>query len=145
MSFPVTLEDREYQKFVANDEDETCVRILGQVSVVDDAGGGTKWREIYTGSTIVGAETAAITFTVGVGLTRQLSQLNVSCFRMALIKVKHGSTTILSGRTGPGNYNLALQFLQVDPILSGENVTVTFEGFERASDIEMYLSGTETT
>jgi hypothetical protein len=145
MPLPTTTQQREYKTYVQNGADETCVRILGEVSIISGGGSGTKWNESYTGTTVVGSETTGITFTVGVGATRQLSQLNISCFRMCLIKVKQGSNLIMSGRTGPGSYNVSLQLSNLDSILTGEIITVTFEGFERASDIELYLSGTETT
>lgn len=145
MPLPTTLPTREYNKFVQNGSDETCVRILGEVSVISGGGSGTKWRSTYEGTTVPGTETTGITFTVGVALTRQLAQLNASCLRICLFKIKKNGSLLMSGRTGPGNYNLALNFSPTETILTGDVITVTFTGLsgESASDLEMSLSGTE--
>lgn len=146
MSLPFTLPQREYEKFTTNSNDDTAVRIVGEVEITNGGSMGTKFREGFEGTTIPGAETTGISITVGVGLSRQLNQLHVSCYRACRIRLKKGVTLLASGRTAPGAPNLTLNFSPTEPILSGETVTVTFEGLsgENASDIEMFLTGTES-
>lgn len=146
MSLPRTLPDREYDRFTLNSQSETAVRIVGEVEITSGGGGGTKWRESFEGTTIAGTETTGITFIVGVSLTRQINQLHVTCYRNCRIRLKKGATLLASGRTASGAPNLTLNFSPTEPILSGETVTVTFEGLsgENNSDIEMFLSGTES-
>lgn len=143
MSMSPAILDREYAKF-CEVTGETAVRVCGEVSIVAAGGTGNKFLASFAGITVPGVETTGISFTVGISLTRTLQLLNVSCFRPCLIRVKNGSTLLGTGRTGPGAYNLALNISQVG-VPSGNTVTVTFEGLsgEKASDIEMFLSGTE--
>lgn len=144
MALPTTLPVREYDRFTLNSNSETAVRIVGEVSITSGGGSGTKFLESFSGTTVPGTETTGISFTVGVSLSRTLQILNVSCYRPCLIRVKNGATLLGTGRTGPGSYNLTLNFSQAS-VPSGNTVTVTFEGLsgEKASDIEMFLSGTE--
>ena len=143
MTMSTAILDREFAKFCEVSGD-TAVRVCGEVSIVAAGGTGTKFLSSYSGTTVPGVETTGISFTVGISLTRTLQLLNVSCYRPCLIRVKNGATLLGSGRTGPGSYNLALSFIQ-SGVPSGNTVTVTFEGMsgEAASDIEMFLSGTE--
>lgn len=146
MSLPGTLEDREYQKFLEDELGGTAVNIRGKVEVIEEMATGIKFLEKFIGALDPGVETDAINFTVGVGLTRTLSCLRASSFRAAKIRVYKGAEIIATGRVGAGAYNLALNFLPTEQILEGEEVTITFEGLsnEPASDIELFLSGTES-
>jgi hypothetical protein len=143
MALPTTLPVREYDKFTLNSSSETAVRIVGEVEITSGGSTGNKWRESYIGASVVGAETTAFSFTVGVSLARNLSCLSASSNRRCLIKLKKGATTIATGRLGAGVYNLSLNLSSYEQILSGETITVTFEGFDVASDLEIFLTGVE--
>ena len=139
---PLVLWDPDDSKWYLAKGDEGCITING--SITANAGQGNAYEDVQT-TTTPGIEQTLFSTTVGVGLTKVLSNLIVTCRLPTTYKLESGGAIIASGRTGAGHPTEITPWNLVRGIAAGtllELKLTAASGFP-ATDVEAYLHASD--
>ncbi|MCP3684546.1 MAG: hypothetical protein GY861_17915 [bacterium] len=116
----------------------------GTVSIVEE---GSSFHLPSSATTVVsGTPLTVLSSTVPASTTRKITNVRVTTRASGKFEIKVGSTVIGSGRTGPANMNVAVEFLPSRAALTTEVITVDFTMLHGkiGQDIEVYLMANDT-
>ena len=113
----------------------------GSFSVTASQYKGTLDLRSASDVTIPGSEVTLISFTNGPTESRDIWQVNASTMQTGKLSLLINSVVVLTGRIGPGKYDIAITLTPYWTTGPGDLVQVKFKAISgvAASDIEAYL------